>query len=207
MKLCANARWGTPLDVIYCDNHLLVAVKPGGVATQPDFHEVARAYIKERFNKPGNVFLEPIHRLDKPVSGLVIFARTSKALSRLNEAQREHKIQKFYRARVEGAPEKQATLNHRLLHGDHRALIDPKGKEAILHYTRIGPHEIEIELVTGRYHQIRAQLGAVGLPIVGDRKYGSRKESATIALTHVRTSLPHPTTKEQMTFSVDAIET
>ncbi len=188
--------------MIYCDNHLFVSVKPGGVATQPDFHEAARAYIKGRFHKPGNVFLEPIHRLDKPVSGLVVFARTSKALSRLNKAQREEKIQKFYWARVEGTPQKQATLKHLLLHGDHRAFIDPKGgKEAILHYTRIGPREIEIELVTGRYHQIRAQLSAVGLPIVGDRKYGSRKANKTIELTHVRISLPHPTAKEQMKFS------
>lgn len=189
------------MKVIYFDNHLLIMVKPGGISTQPDFHKTVKNYTKKRFNKPGNVFLEPIHRLDKPVSGLVIFARTSKALSRLNAFQREHRIQKFYRAEVEGIPKKKATLTHRLAHGNHRAIIDPKGKEAILHYTQIGPHEIEVELVTGRYHQIRAQLGAVNLPIIGDQKYGSSSNSEIIALTHQKVTLPHPITKELMTFN------
>lgn len=200
MKPFANGKWGIPLNVIYCDNHLFIAVKPGGVATQPDFHEQARTYIKERFQKPGNVFLEPIHRLDKPVSGLVVFARTSKALSRLNEMQRKRAFKKVYRAQVEGKPPEQGTLRHHLSHGNFRAHIDPTGKEAILHFKRIGSNEVEIELVTGRYHQIRAQLAAEGFPIVGDAKYGSKSCSDSIALSHYRIEFAHPVTKKILSF-------
>lgn len=186
--------------MIYCDNHLLVLVKPPGIATQPDFHEQAKAYIKERFQKPGKVFLEPIHRLDKPVSGLVIFARTSKALSRLNEMQRQRSIKKFYRAKVEGKPPEEGTLRHYLTHGNFRAHVDPNGKEAILHFKRVGSNEVEIELITGRYHQIRAQFAAEGFPIVGDAKYGSKTRSDSLALVHYCIELEHPVTKEPLIF-------
>ncbi|MDN3506980.1 MAG: RNA pseudouridine synthase [Simkaniaceae bacterium] len=188
---------------LYCDNHILVLEKPAGVATQPDFHEMAKSWVKKTFAKPGNVFLEPIHRLDKPVKGLVLFARTSKALSRMNEAMRERKIKKFYRARVEGIPEEKGTLKHFLTHGEYRAHIDSNGKEAILHFERLETIEnaslVEIELETGRYHQIRAQFAAVGHPVLGDQKYGAKRKQDNIALHHYKLTFPHPITKEEIT--------
>ena len=122
-------------NIVYCDNHLLVVDKPPGIATQPDLEDVAKAWVKKKYHKPGKVFLEPIHRLDKSVGGLVLFARTSKALSRLQALMRERKISKTYHALVEGIlPKKEATLTHFLVHGDYKAFVDSQGKEAILHY-------------------------------------------------------------------------
>ncbi|NGX39582.1 MAG: Ribosomal large subunit pseudouridine synthase C [Chlamydiae bacterium] len=190
------------MEPIHCDNHVLVLNKPPGIATQPDFHEQAKAWVKKAFNKPGAVFLEPVHRLDKPVGGLVLFARTSKALSRLNEAMRERQVHKIYHAIVEGKLEGSGRLKHTLLHGDHRAIVDPSGKEALLDYRVLETGEdqtlVEIELLTGRYHQIRAQFAAIGHPIVGDQKYGSRSKKDAIYLAHVKLSFPHPTTKEML---------
>ena len=177
---------------IYCDNHLLVLEKPAGIATQPDFHEAAKGWVKEAFSKPGNVFLEPIHRLDRPASGIVVFARTSKALSRLNEAMRQKKMKKFYIAKVEGEVEEEGVLEHLLIHGDFRAYVDPKGKIALLRFRRIAltkTHSVvEVELETGRYHQIRAQFAAIGHPIVGDGKYGSRIQGRGLPSTIIRSS-------------------
>lgn len=191
-------------NVIYIDNHLLVVDKPKGIATQPDLVEEAKAWVKNHFNKKGNVFLEPIHRLDKPVSGLVLFARTSKALSRLQQAMRERKIVKVYEAHVENSPpQPQGTLRHNVLHGEFKAIISPEGKEAILHYKTIGPNRLEIHLETGRYHQIRVQLAAIGCPILGDTKYGARPSNTPgIALTHVRLELTHPVTQQPLVFEV-----
>ena len=189
-------------SAIYCDNHILALDKPAGVATQPDFEEAAKAWIKAKYNKPGAVFLHPIHRLDKPVGGLVLFARTSKALSRLQEQMRERKIEKTYLAWVEGElPQSEGRLVHFLEHGSFQAYVSAQGKEAILDYKIVeqksGLSLVEIQLVTGRYHQIRAQFAAVGCPIVGDEKYGSRHPwSNGIALHHVRMRFTHPVTKE-----------
>lgn len=188
---------------IYCDNHILVLEKPPGVATQPDFHDFAKSYIKEAYAKPGNVFLEPIHRLDKPVGGLVLFARTSKALSRMNEAMRQKKLKKIYHAWVEGITEEEGTLRHFLTHGEFRALIDPNGKEAILHFKRLKTRGnsslVEIELETGRYHQIRAQFAAIGHPVIGDQKYGAKQKKEKIALYHHQMTFSHPISKEEIT--------
>lgn len=205
MKCSGKENWGILLKEIYCDNHILVLEKPAGIPTQPDFHEAAKLWVKQAFNKPGNVFLEPIHRLDKPASGLVLFARTSKALSRLNEAMREKKMKKFYIAKVEGEVNQEGTLEHLLIHGDFRALVDPQGKKAILRYKRLeiakGHSLIEVELETGRYHQIRAQFSAIGHPVIGDAKYGSNvyKENR-IALHHYKLMIEHPVTKEALQF-------
>lgn len=190
--------------VLYCDNHLLVVNKPPGVATQPDLEEAAKAWIKHRFKKEGAVFLHVIHRLDKPASGLVLCARTSKALSRLQEAMRRREIQKTYVAEVEGhlsCP--QAELKHFLVHGDHKAYVSAEGKEAILRYRVIKEKKqstvVEIELETGRYHQIRAQFAALGHPLLGDEKYGSKVPYGKgIALTHVKLVFMHPVTKERV---------
>jgi 23S rRNA pseudouridine1911/1915/1917 synthase len=189
-------------NIILCDNHILVVDKPAEVATQPDLVQLAKAWVKQKFNKPGGVFLEPIHRLDKPVSGLVLFARTSKALARLQEQMRERQIEKIYEAWVEGCPqEKGGTLRHHLLHGSFRAEISPQGKEAILEYQVLkhkqGRTHLHVVLRTGRYHQIRAQLSAIGCPILGDTKYGSHTPwPQGIALCATQLSFHHPVTKK-----------
>src|SRR5579871_6098423 len=177
------------MKVLYCDNHLLVVSKPAGIPTQPhegsqeNLLDQCKAWLKAEFKKKGNVFLEPVHRLDKPVSGLVLFARTSKALSRLQEMMRKHQIEKTYFAWVEGIlPEERGVLEHYLVHDEYRArVVDPsrsQAKLARLQYLQVEKRGertlVEIQLETGRYHQIRAQMAAMGCPIVGDRKYGSK---------------------------------
>ena len=207
------------MRVIFCDNHLLVVFKPAGLSTQPhagsscDLTTLAKAWVKKTYSKPGNVFLEPVHRLDKPVSGLVLFARTSKALSRLQQMMRERQIKKTYVAKVGGTlPEQKGTLEHHLVHDDYRARVvgasHPEGKSAILHYTCLehtGEHTVvEIALETGRYHQIRAQFAAIGCPVVGDTKYGSGfpQKGEAIALCHTVLALFHPITKEPLQYSI-----
>jgi len=196
------------LKPIFCDNHLLVLEKPAGIATQPDFHEEARAWVQEAFAKPGKAFLEPIHRLDKPVSGIVLFARTSKALQRLNEAMRKKQLRKFYLAWVEGIVEKEGTLEHNLTHGNFRAHIDAEGKKTILHFRRLETKEnvslVEIELETGRYHQIRAQFATIGHPVLGDQKYGAKERKDKIALHHHMLKISHPVSKEEVIFRCPA---
>jgi 23S rRNA pseudouridine1911/1915/1917 synthase len=162
--------------------------------------------VKKEFNKPGNVFLEPIHRLDKPVSGLVLFARTSKALSRLQEEMRERQMEKIYHAWVEDGPkDDHGTLKHHLIHGSHRAEISPNGKEAILDYEVIKREknrtELRIKLHTGRYHQIRAQMAAIGCPVIGDTKYGSTQHYPLgIALRATELTFKHPVSGEMIHF-------
>lgn len=176
--------------------------------------DLAKAWIKAKFNKPGNVFLEPIHRLDQSVSGLVVFARTSKALSRLQEEMRRGSIEKIYHALLDKKPPQlEGTLEHFLKHGNHRAHVvkesDHQAKFACLHYKVMGKRsdgyiEVKIELKTGRYHQIRAQMAFIGCPIVGDQKYGSRViyQKEGIALMHKEVAFFHPTTKERLRFNV-----
>jgi 23S rRNA pseudouridine1911/1915/1917 synthase len=207
-------------EVIFCDNHILVAAKPSGLLTQPDDSDTesleffAKQWVKKEYNKPGNVYLHAIHRLDKPVSGLVLFARTSKALSRLNEQSRNQEIQRVYIAEVEGVmPLKEGRLDHYLIHGDHRALIakatDKEAKHARLTYHVIQFHThttlVSIELETGRYHQIRAQFSASGHPVVGDKRYGAKPgHSEAIHLHCAKLSLEHLVTKEVLTFDSPA---
>lgn len=209
------------IDVIYEDNHLLVVNKPAGILTQPSgtdqpsLEGQAKAWLKEKYQKQGNVFLEAVHRIDKPVSGIVLFAKTSKALSRLNVVIREKRTSKYYTALVEGiVTEEFAALEHYLVHDDHKAYVttpkDPQGKMARLHYKVLKRHAtttlLEIKLETGRYHQIRAQLAAIGHPIVGDAKYGSttKQPSGNIALHHTRLEIPHPITGNIHTFEAPA---
>lgn len=208
--------------VLYLDNHLLVADKPAGMPTQPNesgesnLEDFCKSWLKEKEQKPGNVFLHAAHRLDKPVSGLVLFAKTSKALSRLNAAFRNREVEKVYVAQVEGVmPASSGTLEHYLRHDHHRAAVshakDPSAKLARLHYRVIScshsQSKVEIQLETGRYHQIRAQLAAIGHPIIGDAKYGSKRAypALGIALCHCRLSIRHPTTQAWLTFTVEEI--
>lgn len=202
------------VDVIYIDNHLLVLNKPAGLLTQPNESEepsletLGKAWLKERFQKPGNVFLAAVHRLDRPASGLVLFARTSKALSRLNDSLRSHQFQKEYLALAEGIfLENEGTLEHQLEKGAFIARVSREGKNCLLHYQVLQPMEgctlLKISLHTGRYHQIRAQLAAEGHPILGDRKYGSTIPSEHLLLHHAALSFPHPITQERIQCRAD----
>lgn len=195
--------------LVYSDNHLFAVNKPAGWLTQPsgtsqsNIEDWGKAWIKEAHSKPGSVFLNAVHRLDKPVSGIVMFARTSKALSRLNESLRAKEASKKYWACIESTlPEKEGTLENYLVHDDFIAKVVSKGHpdalKARLHYRVMKQVEgfswVEIELETGRYHQIRAQLSSRRCPIVGDTKYGSgiTFDSDRILLHHRQLSLPHP---------------
>lgn len=207
-------------EVIFCDNHILIANKPPGLLTQPDEREAeslelfAKQWVKKEYNKPGNVYLHAIHRLDRPVSGLVLFARTSKALSRLNEQSRDQEIQRMYTAELEGVlPIKEGKLDHYLIHGDHRAIIakenDKEAKHARLTYKviRYKDHStvVSIQLETGRYHQIRAQFSASGHPVVGDKKYGAKSGDGEMIRLHcANLNFEHPVTKEMILFETPA---
>lgn len=203
------------VKVIFEDNHLLVLIKPHNLPTQPtptsneSLETQAKNWLKLKYKKTGNVYLHAIHRLDGPVSGIVVFAKTSKALSRLQASIRAHKTQKTYFAWVEGDLNESGTFEDYLIHGDHKALqgssSDKEAKLCRLSYEVIkkekGRTLVKINLETGRYHQIRAQFGFRGYPIIGDKKYGSRCSLNFIALYHASYSIPHPVTNIMMTFN------
>lgn len=198
------------MNILYEDNHLIAVNKPAGILTQPNDTQDAslevalKEWIKIKYQKPGNVFLGVVHRLDRPVSGVVIFAKTSKALSRLNTAFRSKECRKTYYALVEGCPPTNSgVLEHDLLHDEHHSkVVSAKttgAKHARLTYNVLKKSRshawLEIELETGRYHQIRVQLAAIGCPVVGDQRYGSREffRQRGIALHHGRFEIKHPT--------------
>lgn len=205
----------SPDDILYEDNHLLVVNKHSGDLVQPDpsgesaLEDQIKAFIKRRDEKAGQVFLGVVHRIDRPVSGAVLFAKTSKALTRLNEMIREGQIRKTYWALVEERPEaEQGSLTHHIVRDGRtnrsRAYLKPKrdSKEARLNYTLIGAGThytlLEVELLTGRHHQIRAQLSAVGCPIRGDLKYGAKRSlpNGGISLHSRRIGFDHPVRHE-----------
>ena len=202
-------------QIIYLDNHLLVLNKPAGVLIQGDktgdetLFDQAKLYLKKTFNKPGNVYLGLIHRLDRPVSGVVVFARTSKAASRLSEQFRKKSVTKVYRALVEGNTDEQGTLKDRILRKGPTSHIvkSDQGKQAILIYRRLqqksGLSHLEITIETGRHHQIRVQLSHLGFPILGDFRYGSKREfpQRSIALHAHSINLQHPVSKKQLIFT------
>lgn len=207
------------MQILYEDNHVLVLNKPAGLLTQPSGTEQdsletqAKEWIKITYKKPGNVFLEAVHRLDKPVSGIVVFGRTSKALSRLNESIRDKKTIKGYYAIVEGQLSAlEGTLEHYMIHQDFYAEIvnakHPQAKLARLSYKVIKTYKdlslVEIHLETGRYHQIRLQFSSIGCAIFGDKKYGSTKSFLYdgIALHHYKLSFPHPVKNEIINIEV-----
>lgn len=212
-----------PLTVLYEDNHLLVVEKPPGLATvgvgptDDSLAKHAKRYLKQKYHKPGNVFLGVVSRLDALVSGVVVFARTSKGAARLAEQFRSGAVQKCYWTIVSGQVEPdQGTLVHWLAKddaarrvrvvGEHSATGGvEKSRRAELRYRvlgRSGPRTLlEIALLTGRKHQIRVQLAERGWPIVGDKKYGSSQPfAAGIALHSVALSFEHPTTKLPLNF-------
>ncbi|MBR4533349.1 MAG: RluA family pseudouridine synthase [Bacteroidaceae bacterium] len=182
------------MKVLYEDNHVIIVSKSAGEIVQGDktgdtpLSETVKSYIKEKYQKPGNVFLGVVHRLDRPVSGVVIFARTSKALARLNEMFRTGAVQKTYWALVQNLPrEEEATLTHYLVRNEQKnksfaySTERSGAKKAVLDYRVIGHtdryHLLEVHLHTGRHHQIRCQLAAMGCPIRGDLKYGAARSN------------------------------
>lgn len=202
-----------PLQVLYEDNHLLAVVKPAGLPTmgvaegEPSLLTVAKDYIKRQYQKPGNVYLGAMSRLDAPVTGVVLFARTSKAAARLTEQFRSRAVDKAYWAIVSGEPPAEQFCvdwmvkdeRHRKMHRTTEGR--PGAQEARLSYRRLERIRqywlLEVLLETGRKHQIRVQLSARGTPIVGDRKYGSSEAfAAGIALHARRLRFSHPTRGE-----------
>lgn len=214
------------MEVVYEDNHIIIVNKESGEIVQGDktgdtpLSETVKQYIKEKYNKPGEVFLGVVHRLDRPVSGLVVFARTSKALTRLNKMFAEGQVHKTYWAIVEKRSERskiQVTdsegdnsqlLTHWLTRNeqqnksyayDHEV---PRSKKAQLRYRVIGRGDnydlVEVELMTGRHHQIRCQLSAIGRTIKGDLKYGAKRSNAdgSISLQSHHIEFIHPVSKE-----------
>lgn len=202
---------------VYEDNHLLVVVKPQGQLTQSDetgdlsLQDECKQYIKEKYQKPGEVYLGLVHRLDRPVGGLVAFARTSKAASRLSEQLRTHHMEREYLAVVEGEDlPARGDLRDWLLQGeDGLVRVVPEGtpgaKEARLRYERLGARDgtalVHLRLETGRKHQIRVQLSHLGYPIRYDMRYGHGERGRDIALFGAVLRLTHPTRKEDMTFT------
>lgn len=203
------------MTVIYEDNHIIVINKTASEIVQGDktgdtpLSETVKQYIKEKYAKPGNVFIGVTHRLDRPVSGLVIFAKTSKALTRLNEMFRAGEVKKTYWAVVKNAPkESEGELVHFLVRNEKQNksyAYDkevPNSKKAVLDYRLIGRSEnyylLEVDLKTGRHHQIRCQLAKMGCPIKGDLKYGSPRSNpdGSICLHARRVRFVHPVSKE-----------
>ena len=207
------------LEVLFEDNHLLIVNKKSGDIVQGDktgdkpLSDVVKEYIKEKYNKPGEVFLGVVHRLDRPTSGIIIFARTSKALERLNKMLRERTISKTYWAVVKNTPLKEKdSLIHFLKKNpkNNKSTVFKKetdaSKKAILHYSVIKKLDnyslLEIDLETGRHHQIRAQLAYIGSPIKGDLKYGASRSNkdGSIHLHARKISFTHPVSKENISF-------
>ena len=205
-------------QVLYEDNHILVANKPNNMLVQPDptgdvaLEDLAKQYIKVKYNKPGAVFLNAVHRIDRPVSGVVVFARTSKALTRLNEQFRSKEVKKTYWAIVKNRPAIESATLEDYIRRDaqkNKSYVCKKdakdAKLARLSYKMIASsdnyHLLEIDLHTGRHHQIRCQLANLGCPIKGDLKYGAERSNKDGGISlHARSiEFTHPVSKETIT--------
>lgn len=213
------------MQVVYEDNHIIIVNKEAGEIVQGDktgdtpLSEMVKEYIKEKYKKPGNVFCGVVHRIDRPVEGLVIFARTSKALERLNRMLRDGEIHKTYHALVEGkVTQAEGALENYLVSDGriNKTFIakkeNPNAKLSKLNYRTIAVGEryslLEINLLTGRKHQIRAQLSAIGHPIKGDLKYGARRSNPNggISLQAHKIEFIHPVSKEPISVELPEIE-
>jgi len=204
------------INIIYEDNHLLVVEKPINIPVQEDsskdldFLTILKDFIKKRDNKPGNVFLGLIHRLDRPVGGIMVFAKTSKCASRLSEQVRNRTFKKSYYAIVEGKVESKGTLIDKLLKDTKNNIVkvDKNGKESILDYELMEYNNnmslVKINLKTGRSHQIRVQFSSRGHALYGDQKYNKNaKVGEQIALFAKELEFVHPVTKEKLKFSLN----
>ena len=213
------------MEVVYEDNHLIIVNKKAGEIVQGDktgdtpLSEIVKKYIKEKYNKPGNVFCGVVHRIDRPVEGLVIFARTSKALERLNKMLREGEIHKTYHALVEGNVKDDEGELENYLVSDGRinktfvtTSSNPDAKLSKLRYKVLTRGDrytlLEINLLTGRKHQIRCQLSNLGHPIKGDLKYGARRSNRNggISLQAHKIEFVHPVSKENICVELPEIE-
>lgn len=213
------------MEVVYEDNHLIIVNKKAGEIVQGDktgdtpLSEIVKKYIKEKYNKPGNVFCGVVHRIDRPVEGLVIFARTSKALERLNKMLREGEIHKTYHALVEGNVKDDEGELENYLVSDGRinktfvtTSSNPDAKLSKLRYKVLTRGDrytlLEINLLTGRKHQIRCQLSNIGHPIKGDLKYGARRSNRNggISLQAHKIEFVHPVSKENICVELPEIE-
>lgn len=201
------------LKILYEDNHVIVVVKPPNVLSQADntgdadMLTLIKTYLKEKYQKPGNVYLGLVHRLDRPVGGVMVFAKTSKAAARLSSQIQNGQMQKKYYAVVNGTLDNKKGTFKDLLEktSDKKVLLNtPNGKEAILEYRVIGEKDnlslIDINLLTGRYHQIRVQFASRNHSLYGDQLYG-KQDKKQIALFAYYLSFLHPTTKERMIFT------
>lgn len=205
------------MQVVYEDNHLIIVLKKSGEIVQGDktgdtpLSDIVKAYIKEKYAKPGNVFIGVVHRLDRPVSGLVVFAKTSKALSRLNKMFSEGQVHKTYWAVVAGCPPKEEDLLEDWLIRNEKqnksyvVKSEQKGaKKARLCYKLLSKTEryslLEVTLLTGRHHQIRCQLANMGCVIKGDLKYGAKRsnDDGSISLLARKIQFVHPVSKENI---------
>jgi len=204
------------INILYEDNHLLVVEKKPNIPVQADDSKdedlltILKKYIKEKYNKPANVYLGLVHRLDRPVGGVMVFAKTSKAPSRLSEQVRTHKFEKIYYAVLEGKLEpKTGILKDKLLKNQKTniTIVDKNGKDAELKYELISYKTnlslVKIDLKTGRSHQIRVQFSSRGYPLYGDQKYNKNAVKDQIALYATELKFYHPITNEKLTFSVN----
>ena len=204
------------INIVYEDNHLLVVEKPVNIPVQEDSsHDndllsILKEYIKEKYNKPGNVYLGLVHRLDRPVGGLMVFAKTSKCASRLSEQIRTDKFNKIYNAVVLNKISNEGKLENYLLKDTKNNIVkvDKNGKLSILYYKKLKEIDnlnlIEIKLKTGRSHQIRVQLSYNGNPLYGDQKYNKdAKVGEQLALFAKRLEFYHPISKDLMVFELD----
>ncbi len=212
------------INVVYEDNHILVVVKPQNLPTCGDesgddnLLDLLKQYIKEKYNKPGDAYLGLLHRLDRPTGGVMVFAKTSKSASRLSESIRNGEFEKKYLAVTVGVPrEKKALLRNGLIKDEKKNMVTcvplhmEGAKQAALEYKIIEKKEgkqsvalLDIQLLTGRSHQVRVQLNFIGCPLFGDYKYGAGKtpEGHNLALWAYQLRFPHPVTKEIMVFRV-----
>ena len=210
------------MDILYEDNHIIIVNKAPGEIVQGDktgdtpLSEIIKEWIKKKYNKPGNVFCGVVHRIDRPVSGLVIFAKTSKALARLNDMLRNNQIHKTYWALVEGHPQQSEATLECFMKSDGRMNksfpckpSDKDAKKAVLKYNTVARGDrysiLEVNLITGRKHQIRMQLSQTGHPIKGDLKYGARRSNPDggISLLAKRIEFIHPVSKEPISIEID----
>ena len=203
------------INILYEDNHIIVVEKKPNIpvcedeSKDKDLLNMIKDYIKEKYNKPGNVYLGLVHRLDRPVGGIMVFAKTSKAASRLSEQVRTHKLNKVYYAVVDGDVKNEDRLVDKLLkdHKTNITKVSKDGKESILEYKKIGYKDnfslVKINLITGRSHQIRVQFSSRNHALYGDQKYNKNTKKDNIALLAKQLSFYHPTTQEFLTFELD----
>lgn len=207
------------IPILFEDNHLLVINKPEGILSQedhtgrPDVLTICKTYIRKTYSKPGNIFVGLLHRLDEPVSGVMVLAKTSKAASRISEQIRKRSVRKRYLAVVDGSPPPNGVLEHYLEKESGKNIVKvtqratKASKLAKLSFQTLSNNDglslVDIMLETGRPHQIRVQFSEINAPIWGDRRYGKGMENESIALHAYSFRLRHPTSDERMTFEAD----